>query len=1239
MVKMLMKTGREKQNSIRGSRGVCANGVGAIPVRCGTKRGISRMLSALLIAGVLGLMGPLMGSARAEARINADSWSYMVSGVGMVTSSSQHVYITVTSDLTISGGNAHNKGGTVVIDLNGHTIDGGGSQQAFWNESGTMTIKNGTIRNCRNDRGGAINNRGTLTLENVVISNCTGNIEAGGIMNYGTLTMTGGKITDCNASRGGALRVRPFGSGGSAIANSATATLTNVEISDNSCDGRRDSGDGQYGRGGAIAVTNGTLTMDGCTVSGNKSTDDDGGAIDFDSSGKTLTLTNSTFSNNQTTQSDRDGGAVNLERGEAVITGCTFTGNTAKGEGGAINISNSFGTATVSDTTITGNTSKDHSGGGIMNRATLTLKGTNTITDNTAKYQGGGLYFSYNGKILNIEGTLKISDNYLSSGRESNLFLGRNQRLNVIGNLTGEIGVTPEDLNITPTVITIGANGKADVSVFWNDDRFITELTGTNEIQMRLSAPLSGDVLNKVTVAFHPKDQHSGLCIKDNGYFLGQNVVWLYNLGDSFRFWLTKADDDSYYIDFFGGADDYDPSNKRLDLSDNGGYGTVGNVVHVVMGDKTAMNKRWRFYRNSDGTYYIQNKRSGLFWDLENDNFNDKNKLCQRQFVDAQKWQMEIVHADADSGATIDDQKRIKEVKQYDSFSFEYIDGTVMGNNWMSFLPDNEDITFLSIPGTHDAGTAHTTSEYNAMGQCQQLSIMDQLNCGIRYFDLRLGHDDNWFTDRNFQIVHNSVNCMYKGEYLRIKTVMKWINNFLDENPGETVILQVMPYKAFNEFHDIHQLVYEYFRDEVRNHPDRYYIGNHVPTLGEVRGKILIISRIENANNSDFNKKTASERYPDGMQWAIDAKRWLEWNDSYSDPLAKTAETDQYVIWTQDKFKTVGDDKWRIIMNSTFNPETGPLAKRSEAAAAGKHAWVISYSSCVRTYPQDSAQTLNPKLKKQLVTNEYAIRSVLCSDFTDQQLAYLVYRQNFWAGESDSEVAIAADVFANDRVYDGTEQPLVTVLGEPIGGTMQYAVGTDDETPPTEGWSTDIPSATDVGTYYVWYRVVGDEDHFDSVEVCVTVTISEEALGYMIYKVENPVHTIGDGLNTVIYVRRSELDSETYFRFTETLIDGAEIDPSHYSTAKGSLILTLKAAYLDTLTVGDHKLTIAFEDGSATATIKIKEAAPAPTATPKPVPKTGDGSNPALWLGLAVAGLILIAGTVILWNRKKRCGK
>ena len=221
----------------------------------------------------------------------------------------------------------------------------------------------------------------------------------------------------------------------------------------------------------------------------------------------------------------------------------------------------------------------------------------------------------------------------------------------------------------------------------------------------------------------------------------------------------------------------------------------------------------------------------------------------------------------------------------------------------------------------------------------------------------------------------------------------------------------------------------------------------------------------------------------------------------------------------------------------------------------------------------------------------------------------------------------------DDLTNTGSPQELVTG-GTAEGGTMQYAIGTSATTPPTEGWSTAIPTGTEAGTYYVWYKAVGDGTHTDSTPVCITVKIEG-----VTYTATDGEHTISDGKDAAITVKREPDDSKTYDLYTGAQVDGKDLPEGSHTTAKGSLILTLKAAYLDTLTVGDHKVTIAFEDGSATATIKIKEAAPAPTATPKPVPKTGDGSNPALWLGLAVAGLILIAGTVILWNRKKRCGK
>ncbi|MBR1485635.1 MAG: InlB B-repeat-containing protein, partial [Synergistaceae bacterium] len=83
---------------------------------------------------------------------------------------------------------------------------------------------------------------------------------------------------------------------------------------------------------------------------------------------------------------------------------------------------------------------------------------------------------------------------------------------------------------------------------------------------------------------------------------------------------------------------------------------------------------------------------------------------------------------------------------------------------------------------------------------------------------------------------------------------------------------------------------------------------------------------------------------------------------------------------------------------------------------------------------------------------------------------------------------------AKNLTYNGSAQELVTA-GEADGGTMQYALGTDSTTAPTTGYSTSIPQATEVGTYYVWYKVFGDENHNDVAPACVTVTITENSSG------------------------------------------------------------------------------------------------------------------------------------------------
>ena len=100
--------------------------------------------------------------------------------------------------------------------------------------------------------------------------------------------------------------------------------------------------------------------------------------------------------------------------------------------------------------------------------------------------------------------------------------------------------------------------------------------------------------------------------------------------------------------------------------------------------------------------------------------------------------------------------------------------------------------------------------------------------------------------------------------------------------------------------------------------------------------------------------------------------------------------------------------------------------------------------------------------------------------------------------------SVPATVTANNRTYNGKEKALVKVDESTlVGGTMLYALGTDDVTAPEEDsdsvteaerrWTDTIPTGKKNGKYYVWYKVVGDENHTDTAPVCVKVTIKKES--------------------------------------------------------------------------------------------------------------------------------------------------
>lgn len=116
--------------------------------------------------------------------------------------------------------------------------------------------------------------------------------------------------------------------------------------------------------------------------------------------------------------------------------------------------------------------------------------------------------------------------------------------------------------------------------------------------------------------------------------------------------------------------------------------------------------------------------------------------------------------------------------------------------------------------------------------------------------------------------------------------------------------------------------------------------------------------------------------------------------------------------------------------------------------------------------------------------------------------------------------------------------------------------------------------------------------------------------------------------------------------FQKVLVDDKEVAAENYELTEGSTIVTLKASFLKTLGVGEHKLSVVSTTGTAETTFTVAEAAkPAPgqtttTTTSKPKKKAGKETLPESGDSeYAMAGAVLAAGMAALllaWAIKRR---
>ncbi len=276
---------------------------------------------------------------------------------------------------------------------------------------------------------------------------------------------------------------------------------------------------------------------------------------------------------------------------------------------------------------------------------------------------------------------------------------------------------------------------------------------------------------------------------------------------------------------------------------------------------------------------------------------------------------------------------------------------TYTAENWMSVLPDETKLSTLSIPGSHESCARVEPLAGSAV--CQTLSVAEQLAAGVRYLDIRCRRVDNAFA-----IYHGMV-----SQNLTFDEVLADCYLFLERNPGETLILCVKEEYDPKGENDSFEAI---FKRYVAASPERWYTKASIPTLGEVRGKIVLIRRFSASGVCGF---------PAASGWA--------------DNQTFTIHSGSEALKVQDYYNvTDGAAKWRAVeaffQASLPDPNTYYLNNTS------------GYKAGLFGIPKipEIAEYVNP-LAEDYLKEHSGFVGITAFDFVTPELAFLVIERNF----------------------------------------------------------------------------------------------------------------------------------------------------------------------------------------------------------------------------------------------------
>ncbi|MBQ9531080.1 MAG: leucine-rich repeat protein [Eubacterium sp.] len=339
-------------------------------------------------------------------------------------------------------------------------------------------------------------------------------------------------------------------------------------------------------------------------------------------------------------------------------------------------------------------------------------------------------------------------------------------------------------------------------------------------------------------------------------------------------------------------------------------------------------------------------------------------------------------------------------------------------SDWMSAIQGNTKLTEITIPGTHDtcAKEFATANILTRIFKCQKETIPELLEDGVRYLDIRC---ETSKTTHSTKTVHSTSDCYRNGSLYYLDYVFKECYEFLDAHPSETILLQIKEDDGNVGAPNFTEAIYEYihgygqnkyFYGEDYNYHDYWYLSKSIPTLDEVRGKIVLFNRFD--NDIQNSGSTVSEE---------ESGQKVKWPDqtssTYKSPVCEDYTDNNTGIGTihvQDKYRYKSSDKINAI-------------KETLALPHNKGEYYINFTSMNTgtEYPQSASEKINPQIKT-LDFNNLKPSGIIPMDFVDETVTRPVIECN----EAVSDIVTGSDESISFELNRKTKTLTISGSGE-----------------------------------------------------------------------------------------------------------------------------------------------------------------------------------------------------------------